>query len=73
MVGWVAGDTTTVNNLDETEFSVQGLGTATFTHSSPNSDADPTQGSAIITIANNTSTSYVGDDASGTAWDVTAD
>ena len=71
--GWVSGDATTVDNLDESEFSVQGLGTATFTHSSPNSDADPTQGSVKITIANNTSTSYVGDDASGTAWDVTAD
>ena len=69
----MSGDATTVDNLDESEFSVQGLGTATFTHSSPNSDADPTQGSVKITIANNTSTSYVGDDASGTAWDVTAD
>ena len=69
----VSGDTTTVTNLDEKEFSVQGLGTATFTHSSPVSATDPAQGSVTITIANNTSTSYVGDDGSGSAWDATAD
>ena len=71
--GSVCGDTTTVTNLDEKEFSVQGLGTATFTHSSPVSATDPAQGSVTITIANNTSTSYVGDDGSGSAWDATAD
>ena len=71
--GSVCGDTTTVTNLDEKEFSVQGLGTATFTHSSPVSATDPAQGSVTITIANNTSTSYVGDDGSGSVWDATAD
>jgi len=71
--GNVCGDTTTVTNLDEKEFSVQGLGTATFTHSSPAGGGAPSQGSVTITIANNTSTSYVGDDGSGSVWDATAD
>ena len=72
--GSVCGDTTTVTNLDEKEFSVQGLGTATFTHSSPVSATDPAQASVTITVANNTSTTYETDGGSGgTDWDATPD
>ena len=62
------GVSTLSNNLDEREFSVQGLGLANITHD------DPTYANKIcLTIANNTTASYVGDDSSGDAWDTAAD
>lgn len=61
--GYPSGETTALVNLDEKEFTVQGLGTATFTHSVPS------QGAAVsITVGNNTSTTYGDPD-----WDATAD
>jgi len=66
--GQIAGVTTTLGNLDEREFSVQGLGSATILHSNPSLGA-----SGAITVANNTSTTYEGSDGSGGAWDSTAD
>ena len=66
--GKITGNTTTLENLDEKEFSVQGLGSALIAHS------DPSFGeSGTITVANNTSTTYQGSDGSGGAWDSTAD
>ena len=67
--GLIAGDTTTLDNLDEKEFSVQGLGQASFTHSNPTGGPTPNTGQVSITWANNVSTTYQGDDGSGGAWD----
>ena len=67
--GYINGETTFFNdatdtNLDEHEFSVQGLGTATLTHS------DPTLGEGgPIRVMNNNSNSYVGSDGVGVEWD----
>jgi hypothetical protein len=62
------GVSTLSNNLDEREFSVQGLGLASITHD------DPTYANKIcLTIANNITASYVGDDSSGDAWDTAVD
>ena len=66
--GYPSGVTTALTNLDEREFTVQGLGTASLAHSSPSLGE-----SLTITVANNTSTSYVGADGSGDIWDATAD
>ena len=66
--GYPQGLPTTLSNLDEKEFSVQGLGSAGIVHS------NPSQGESItITVANNTSTTFQGADGSGGAWDSTAD
>ncbi len=70
--GQIRGSDEGIDNLDSTwklkEFSSQGLGNATITHS------DPTFGEkGAYTIKNNTSTTYEGDDGSGGAWDSTAD
>jgi len=70
------GDSTTLSNLDEKEFSVQGLGIATLTHDDPTLTAPIT-----ISLENNTSTTYNPDteidgNTDGGAdgvWDVTAD
>ena len=69
--GIICGDTTTLSNLDEREFSVQGLGTASFAHSSPGEPGSdpPPKGQIDITIADNVSTTYQGDDGTGGAWD----
>ena len=52
------GDATSLSNLDEKEFSVQGLGVATMTHSGPG------EGGPIVVTVNNSSTS-----SSGASWD----
>ena len=58
----------TSSNIDEKESSVQGIGLANITH------GDPTQGNIVcLTIANNVTASYVGDDSAGDAWDTAAD
>jgi len=65
-----SGEQTSLTNLDEKEFTVQGLGTASMAHSNPSLGEQIT-----ITIANNTSTSYSGNGGWGNlgAWDETAD
>jgi hypothetical protein len=60
---YLIGDSTTLNNLDETEFSVQGIGIANIA----NEDADPA-GTAITLTVQNSSTS-----TAGTNWDTTPD
>ena len=62
--GAICGEATTLSNLDEREFSVQGLGTASFAH-----DTSGLGETMTVTVANNTSNSYVGADGSGDAWD----
>ena len=67
--GYPSGATTTIDNLDEKEFSVQGLGNASIVHSSPSLGETIT-----ITVANNTSTTYeTGGGSGGTDWDAIAD
>ena len=56
--GYPTGETTTLSNLDEKEFSVQGLGVATMTHS------DSSLGGPITITVNNNSTS-----SGGASWD----
>jgi len=65
---YIRGEATTLANLDQTEFSVQGIGSA----ASSSSSGTVLEKSNFI-ITNNTSTSYVGADGSGSAWDSTAD
>ena len=67
--GQIFGEETSLSNLDEKEFTVQGLGDASMNHS------DSTLGDQIaITIANNTSTTYQGDSSTiGLTWDESAD
>ena len=65
---YIRGEATTLANLDQKEFSVQGIGVAA---SSSSSGTVLAKSNFIIT--NNTSTSYVGADGSGSAWDSTAD
>ena len=60
---YLIGDTTTLSNLDEKEFSVQGIGIATIA----NADTDPA-GTAITLTVQNSSTS-----TAGTNWDTTPD
>jgi hypothetical protein len=67
--GLIAGDSTTLSNLDEREFSVQGLGNATFVHSNPTGGGQPEKGQVDVTWENNNSTTYQGEDGSGGAWD----
>lgn len=70
--GKIVGSNEGIDNLDDTwklkDFSSQGIGIATITHSDPDYGAK-----GRYTIKNNTSTSYEGDDGSGGAWDSTAD
>ena len=67
--GYPSGATTTIDNLDEKEFSVQGLGNASIVHSVPSLGETIT-----ITVANNTSTTYeTGGGSGGTDWDAIAD
>ncbi len=66
------GDTTALTNLDEKEFSVQGIGEATaiMLGSNPQND-NPTP--ITITVQNNTSTTYAGNEGGSTVWDSTPD
>ena len=61
--GKISGVTTDLSNIDESEFSVQGLGTATLTHSDPE-----TPPAVTLTVANNTATAYGDPD-----WDSAVD
>ena len=65
---YIRGEATTLANLDQHEFSHQGIGFA----SAVATDGIAADKSDFI-IANNTSTSYVGADGTGSAWDATAD
>jgi len=60
---YLIGDETTLNNLDEKEFSVQGIGIANIA----NADTDAA-GTAITLTVQNSSTS-----STGTNWDTTPD
>ena len=60
---YLIGDATTLDNLDEKEFSVQGIGIANIS----NADTDPA-GTAITLTIQNSSTS-----TDGTNWDTTPD
>ena len=64
-------------NLDEKEFSVQGIGNATMGHSgtaNPNDDPeDDSYHFVTVTVSNNTSTTYTGNAGGVTVWDETAD
>ena len=57
------GDTTTLNNLDTNEFSVQGIGLANIT----NADTDPSGAAVTITVQNSSTST------AGTNWDTTPD
>ena len=61
------GESTTLDNLDEREFSVQGLGNATMAH-----DTDGYGGQVTVRVTNNTSSTYQGSDGSGGVWDDSA-
>ena len=67
--GAVCGDSTVTTNVDESEFSVQGLGNATFSFDGGGSGTAPANPKVTIAFANNTSSSYEGIDGSGGAWD----
>jgi len=67
--GVTSGETTELSNLDEREFTVQGLGNASFSFVGGGSGTDPDTTAVTLTFANNTSSSYVGIDGSGGAWD----
>ena len=71
--GSVAGDSTVSSgssmNVDSSEFSVQGLGTASFSFAGGGSGTPPAAGHVELNFGNNTSSSYVGIDGSGSAWD----
>ena len=67
--GYPTGDTTTLDNLDEREFSVQGLGNASMAH-----DTSGYGGEVTVRVTNNTSSTYQGINedgsaASGGVWD----
>jgi len=66
--GYVTGKEGGIDNVDtnwnEKEFSTQGIGTATIEHGDPDKGEGGTW-----TIKNNVSSTYVGDDNSGGAWD----
>ena len=64
--GFPNGVTTALSNLDEREFTVQGIGLADITHS------DNTRGNLVtLTFAVNASSTYVGSDGAGSSWDST--
>ena len=65
--GIPSGEDTSLSNIDGKEFSVQGLGTAIVVRT------DNQRTTFDLTVSNNTSTTYVGIDESGGAWDSTAD
>ena len=60
--GQISGETTNLANLDENEFSVQGLGTATLTHSDT-STGDTTEETLTFTVQNSSTSS------GGDSWD----
>ena len=68
--GQLSGEDTSLSNLDEKEFSVQGLGSASMAHSG-NSDDNPQE--ITITVSNNTDTSYTGNGSLTVVWDEQAD
>jgi len=68
----IKGDCTTLENLDEREFSVQGLGFAMMTHSDPGStspvvpvehEEEVTRSNVVIQVRDS------GFDIDGTSWD----
>jgi hypothetical protein len=67
--GIPSGEDTSLSNIDGKEFSVQGLGTATVVRA----EGENQRATFDLTVSNNTSTTYVGIDETGGAWDSTAD
>ena len=71
--GAVCGDSTissgSAMNIDESEFSVQGLGNASFSFAGGGGGTPPVNPIVKLRFENNTSSSYVGIDGSGSAWD----
>ena len=67
--GYPVGTSTILSNLDEKEFSVQGLAQATGIAHADTTFTLP----LTITVQNNISTTYEGNDNEGGAWDSTAD
>ena len=57
------GDSTALSNLDQNEFSVQGIGIANIA----NADTDPAGSTTILTVQNSSTST------SGTNWDTTPD
>ena len=68
--GQISGENTSLSNLDEKEFSVQGLGHASMVHSG-NSDDNPEE--ITVTVNNNINTTYTGNGGLSIVWDVQAD
>ena len=64
----IRGVATTLDNLDQQEFSVQGIGVPSAVSSS-----GTTNDVYKFKVTNNVSTTYVGADGSGDKWDATAD
>ena len=71
--GTVAGDTTTIDNLDQSEFSVQGLGNATFKYKEVSSPGN--YGAPANWIVSNYPVEHdplygrIGNNIPGTGWD----
>jgi|21_taG_2_1085346.scaffolds.fasta_scaffold00971_5 hypothetical protein len=69
--GQISGQDTSLSNLDEKEFSVQGLGMASMTHSG---SAETHPEDVTIIVNNNTDITYTGNNSGLTvAWDSVAD
>ena len=68
--GQVSGEDTSLSNLDEKEFSVQGLGNASMVHSG-SSDGNPEE--ITVTVNNNMDTTYTGNGGLSIVWDEQAD
>ena len=68
--GQISGEDTSLSNLDEKEFSVQGLGSASMAHSG-SSDGNPEE--ITVTVNNNINTTYTGNGGLSIVWDVQAD
>lgn len=68
--GQISGEDTSISNLDEKEFSVQGLGHASMVHGG---SAEDNPEEVTIKIDNNTSTTYTGNSGVGIVWDAQAD
>tara|TARA_B110000858_G_C17807861_1_gene479004 strand:+ start:109 stop:1719 length:1611 start_codon:yes stop_codon:yes gene_type:complete len=68
--GQISGEDTSLANLNEKEFSVQGLGHASMVHSG---SAEDNPEEITIKVDNNTDITYTGNSGVGIAWDVQAD
>ena len=67
--GFPTGETTSLSNIDEKEFSVQGIGNAATIVHGDTGFVIPLN----ITVSNNISTTYAGNQLGTIPWDLTAD